>query len=253
VEHFQPVGGFSYSSKMTASQPRLACYTEIDHNSKEVSMSVITVSRELGSQGDLIAAQVANRLGYQLVDKTTIEKVFIQFGYIDFKETYETVGFWANFDPHRTEMVGFLNRVIAAMVHHNHLILVGRGGFALLKNYAEVLNVRIQAPFKQRAQHLLVSQQAASLALAEELVRESDRLRRDFVNAMYAERWDSVTAFDLVIDTGKISPALAVDWLEAAARQIELAQPKTGLSLQAMEIDPVLADSVASVLDGQPV
>jgi len=216
-------------------------------------MSVITVSRELGSQGDLIAAQVASRLGYQLVDKTTIEKVFLQFGYVDFKETYETSGFWANFDPHRTEMVGFLNRVIAAMVHHDRLILIGRGGFALLKNYAEVLNVRIQAPFNQRAQHLLASKQAASLAQAEELVRESDRLRRDFVNAMYAERWGSVTAFDLVLDTGKIPPALAVDWLEAAARQLELVQPQKGLSLHEMEIDPVLADSVASVRAGQPV
>lgn len=216
-------------------------------------MSVITVSRELGSQGDLIAEQVANRLGYQLVDKTTIEKVFLQFGYIDFKAAYESSGFWANFDPQRAEMVSFLNRVIEAMVHHDRLILVGRGGFAMLKNYAEVLNLRIQAPFHLRAQHILAAKHCASLTEAEEFVRESDRMRRDFVNALYMERWDSVAAFDLVIDTGKISPALAVDWLEAAARQIDTGQLKKGLSIHAMEIDPVLADSVAQVLDGQPV
>lgn len=216
-------------------------------------MTAITISREIGSQGDIIAEQVARRLGYKLVDKNTIEKIFSQFGYIDFKETYNTAGFWAHFDPHRTETVSFLNRVIEALVSHGKIVLIGRGGYALLKHYVDVLNVRIQAPFTLRVQRVFEKGGFASLALAEEFVRESDRLRQDFVNSLYAERWDSISAFDLVLDTGKISPEQAVAWLETVGRQISLAQPQNAPTTRAMKIDPVLADSVAQVLDGQPV
>jgi cytidylate kinase len=214
-------------------------------------MSAITISREVGSLGDTIAEQVASRLGYQLVDKHTIEKIFIQFGYIDFKESYNTTGFWMHFDPRRAEMVSFLNRVIEALIAHGKIVLLGRGGFALLKGYADVLNARIQAPFPLRAGRVFDGGGFASLAQAEEFVREDDRMRRDFVNSMYAERWDSVSAFDLVLDTGKISPEQAADWLEAAGRQVSLLQPGEAHTTRAIEIDPVLADSVAQVLDGQ--
>ena len=214
-------------------------------------MSAITISRELGSLGDTVAEQVASRLGYQLVDKNTIEKIFIQYGYVDFKEAYNTTGFWAHFDPRRAEMVSFLNRIIEALVARGRVILLGRGGFAMLRDYADVLNVRIQAPFALRARRVFESGAFARLSLVEEAVREHDRMRRDFVNSMYSERWDSVSAFDLVLDTGKITPEQAADWLEAAGRQTSLPQPGEALTTRSLDIDPVLADSVAQVLGKQ--
>ncbi len=211
-------------------------------------MSAITISREVGSLGDTIAEQVAVRLGYQLVDKNTIEKIFIQYGYVNFKEAYNAASFWAYFDPRRAEMVNFLNRIFEALVARGGVILLGRGGFATLKNYTDVLNVRIQASFPLRVRRVYESGGFASLAQVEEAVRENDRMRRDFVNSMYAEHWDSVSSFDLVLDTGKISPEQAADWLESAGRLIRIPQPEGALTTRAMKIDPVLADSVAQVL-----
>jgi cytidylate kinase len=215
-------------------------------------MSAITISREIGSQGDAIAEKTALRLGYQLVDKTVLEKVFRQYGFVDFKEAYDETGFWARFDPHRAEMFSLLNRVIEAMVQHGGVILLGRGGFAVLKGYADVLNVRIQAPFSLRVQHVMENQVFASRSKAEEFVSESDRVRREFVETTYGKQWDSVSAFDLVIDTRKISPELAVDWLEAAARRLNQHRPGDAPFAHAIEIDPVLRDAVAQVLDRQP-
>ena len=215
-------------------------------------MPAITISRELGSKGDTIAEQTAKRLGYQLVDKNTIEKVFSQYGFTDFRETYDEVGFWARFDPHRTEVVSLLNRIIEAMVYHGNVILVGRGGFALFKGYADVLNVRIQAPFSVRVKRVMDKKVFTSQAKAEEFVRESDQVRRDFVNSMYTERWDSASAFDLVIDTGKISSELAIEWLREAAYKLSLVHPDEALTTRSMNIDPVTLDAVAKVLDMQP-
>ena len=214
-------------------------------------MSAITISREIGSQGDTIAEKTANRLGYQLVDKHLIEKVFRQYGFVDFKETYDETGFWARFNPHRSETLNLLNRVIEAMVQHGNVILLGRGGFAVLKGYADVLNVRIQAPYSLRVKHVMENQVFASRSQAEEFVSDSDRLRREFVESTYGKQWDAVTAFDLVIDTRKISPEMAVDWLEAAARRLNSPQPGQAPTARALEIDPVLAGTVAEVLDRQ--
>ena len=216
-------------------------------------MPAITISREIGSKGDLIAEQTAKRLGYQLVDKNTIEKVFCQYGFVDFKEVYNETGFWTRFDPHHTEVIKLLNQVIEAMVYHGNVILLGRGGFALLKGYADVLNVRIQAPFSLRVKHVMEQQAFATRLKAEEFVLDSDRIRREFVESVYGNQWDSVAAFDLVIDTRKIPPEMAVDWLEAAAHRISHLRAGEAPTTRAMEFDPVLLDAVAKVLDRQPV
>lgn len=214
-------------------------------------MPAITISREIGSLGNTIAEQTAKRLGYQLVDKNTLEKVFIQYGFVDFKEAYDESGFWARFEPRRVEMMSMLNRVIETMVYHGNIVLLGRGGFALLKGYADVLNVRIQAPFPLRVKRMMSKQPFASQADAENFVRESDRGRQDFVNSMYAERWDSISAFDLVIDTGKISAEQAVAWLETTTHQISQPQPGEVLTTRTMNMDPVMVDAVNKVLNGQ--
>jgi len=91
-----------------------------------------------------------------------------------------------------------------------------------------------------------------SQAKAEEFVRESDKMRREFVESIHAGQWDSASAFDLVIDTGKISTPLAVDWLVAAAHELERTKPNSGMTTRSLRVDPVLLDSVSRVLGIQP-
>jgi cytidylate kinase len=212
-------------------------------------MPVITISREIGSEGDAIAELTARRLGYQLVDKNTIEKVFSQYGFIDFKETYDETGFWAKFDPHRAEMVSLLNLAIKAIAYHGNVVLVGRGGFALLKEYIDVLNVRIQAPFSLRVKRMMEKQDFDSQDKAEEFVRESDHLQRDYVESIYGKQWDSGSAFDLIIDSGKISKEMAVDWLVAVTLNMNHLQPAEAPTILSMEIDAVMLDAISKILD----
>jgi cytidylate kinase len=217
----------------------------------EVPMTAITISREIGSKGDLVAEQTAKRLGYQLVDKNIIGQILHQYGFVEFKKIYDETGFWANFDQRRLEMVKFLNRVIETAAYHGNIVLLGRAGFAILKGQADVLNVRIQAPFSLRVQRVREGQVFASLAEAEQFVRDNDQMRKDFVNSMYAGRWDSPASFDLVIDTGKISIDRAVDWLEAAARDLSQNRVNVEQTARALEIDTVLLDTVVQVLGNQ--
>jgi cytidylate kinase len=216
-------------------------------------MPAITISREIGSLGDMVAEQTARRLGYALVDKNVIGKVFGQFGFIDFKETYDASGFWTRFDPHYTEMAHLLNRIIETLVFHGNIVLLGRGGFALLKDYADVLNVRIQAPFLIRVERVMDEYGLTSQAAAEEFVKNNDRMRRSFVESIYGHQWDSVSAFDLVIDTGKVSSELAVNWLEAEIAQMSRSPHAEKRMTRDIQIDTVLAKTIDEILAPQTV
>ncbi len=215
-------------------------------------MSVITISRETGSEGSYIAEKVAQTLGYHYVDKKVMEDVLLQYGFVEFDREYDAArGFWARFDARTMDMIRMLNRVIQAVARHGNTVLLGRGGFAILNGFDDVLNVRIQAPLPVRRARMMTQQKIAEPEQAEAIIKEVDRIRTTFIESYYGVRWDAATAFDLVIDTGKVTPELAVTWLVDAAKAIPAQQAGEARLTQTLEVDSILATVVSKVLQCQ--
>ncbi len=213
-------------------------------------MSVITISRELGSEGSYIARKTAQKLGYRLVDKKVIEGILGQYGLIHFDEEYESApGLWERFDAARERTIDMLNRVIRAVAHHGNVVILGRGSFAVLNGFADVLNVRIQAPLTLRVERVMKERAMLDQDQAEALVKESDKVRQAFIQSWYGLRWDAALSFDLVIDTGKVPRDMAVDWLVSLHDNLEERPVNTGAMLSGtLDIDDVLRDTVETVL-----
>ena len=215
-------------------------------------MSVITISREFGSDGSYIAGKVAQALGYHLVDKKTMEDVLIQYGFVEFEKEYDAAhGFWTRFDARTVEMVKMLNRIIQAVARHGHVVILGRGSFAILSGYADVLNVRIQAPLPIRRARVMALQKIAKPEQAEAIIEEADRVRTTFIESYYGVRWDVASAFDVVIDTGKVAPDLAITWLADAARSMQARKTGEARTTSTLEVDQILASAVSAVLKCQ--
>ncbi len=212
-------------------------------------MTAITISREIGSQGDWIAEQVAKKLGYRLVNKQTLERIFVQYGFVDFNETYDRTGFWARLDRHHSDMISMLNRTNQALAAHGQLVLVGRGGFATLKDFADVLNVRIQAPILMRIEQVMHEFNLTEISAAEALVDEQDQLRKDFLHSAYGSRWNSADEFDLVIDTGKIAPQIASNLLVESVHNLGRKISTTQRSCHELVVDPVLERTINEIID----
>jgi len=215
-------------------------------------MSVITISRELGSEGTYIARRVAQTLGYHFVDQEFIGTLLSQYGLVQFDKEYETLpGFWERFDAERDKrrdvMANMLNQVEHAVAHHGNVVILGRGGFAILHGLADVLRVRLPAPIPVRAAHVM-TQHKGTLEEAEAAVKSSDRVRDAFVEEYYRVPWEAIHVFDLVINTGKIPPDLAATWLIEAAKvfatNLEVDEPTTA----SIKVDPVLAKAVSEEL-----
>jgi cytidylate kinase len=224
----------------------------IMHGREVMSMSVVTISREFGSEGSTIARQVARKLGYHFVDKDVMGQVLIQYGFVEFKQEYDSApSFWNSFDSRRAEMVGMLNRVVRALARHNDVVILGRGSLAVLDGFADVLNVRIQAPLSFKIKRVMARENIDNVEQAEALVEENNKVRAMFIEWFYNVPWDTASAFDVVLDTSKVPPELAVNWLVDTVNAMN--ETKTGgeQTTRAIEVDPILTTVVADVLENQ--
>lgn len=212
-------------------------------------MTVITISRELGSEGAAIAAEVADRLGYEFVAKHSLEKILQQYGMVQLDTLYKSSpGFWARFDDANLQLISMLNKIILGIAHRGNTVILGRGGFAALSGYADVLHVRIQASFAVRVQRVQEREQLADFETAEKLVAENDKSRHTFIQAFYDVDADTASRFNLVLDTGVVSIPIAVEWMVEVAQSMSYNPFMDALTVEEIEVDAILADAIEKVL-----
>ena len=216
-------------------------------------MCVITISREFGSQGSIIANKAAQALGYRLADKDTVEAVLHDYGVTQLKDEYNSIpGFWDRFDTQKRDQrkntLSVLNHALCALARHDNVVILGRGGFVILQGYRDVLNVRVQAPLRVRIARVQERLSLGEPGRAEEMVKANDRLQREFIKSVDGADWLEASAFDLVIDTSKFHPDLAVELIVAGARALpagDVAEP----SVADLQVDSILAEAAMDALN----
>jgi cytidylate kinase len=209
-------------------------------------MAVITISREYGSQGDEIAARVCEMLGYQFFDKRLMAKVASEVGLaeneiIDFSEdNYKVrsfldrllrldnprviarVGTWqettrgskveAVAELDETHGIAMVQSTVHAAYQRGNVVIVGRGGQAILKDKPDVLHLRIEAPQEVRVQYLQ-DQENLDSGAAQGLVTNRDKAAAAYLKQFYDIDWADPLHYHLVINTS--------NWgVEAAAHLI---------------------------------
>jgi cytidylate kinase len=156
----------------------------------------------------------------------------------------------ASWNARRAEILKMLDKVNRALARHGNMVILEGGAFAVLGGLSDVLNVRIQASLPARVQWAMEHHEFSDRAKAEAFVSERDKARADFVEFSYKVRWDSVRAFDLVVDTDKLSPDLVVKWVTEAHQALVVSKknPLGQDATRAIEVDSVLAGTVATAL-----
>lgn len=213
-------------------------------------MAVITISNELGSGGRDIAHQVAKTLGYACVDKHTTDEILRQYGLTKFDDLYNSApSFLDLINADNLLLVSMANEILEAVAKRGNIVILGRSGFVVLSNYADVLHVRIQAPFLRRVQRVMAREGFVDLQVAEERVREDDSLHRKYVQRFYNKQWDEPSNFNLNLDTGSLSNAIAEQQIVEAAKALE--QKVLGaqeITTANITVEPVLANAITKVM-----
>lgn len=183
-------------------------------------MGVITVSRQIGSEGTFIAKRVAEQLGLSFIDKEDIEKVMHAYGFSAFEEVYNTrPGFWERFDLQRSLTIDFLLSTMRAFAKVGDVVLLGRGGFGLFQGYTDILNIRVKAPLAVRLQRKQ-QEYGTTDERARKAVLEQELIRTNFVQTDLEYNQNDASLFDLVIDTAIVTPETASQWICEAYRQL---------------------------------
>jgi cytidylate kinase len=216
-------------------------------------MKTIAISRLIGSEGAEIARRVAKALGHTLVNKNVLEGIFRQYGLTKFGELYTSPpNIWDLANARNLLIVSMLNDTMEALAHRGDMLILGRGGYASLSKYADVLNVRLQAPFSVRVERVMARENLPNRLQAEQRVKTEDTARQKFVSRFYNQAWDNASNLDLAIDTDTISTEMATDWIIEAARA--LSQKEFGpdaVTAEQANVEPALLDAIDIALARQ--
>jgi CMP/dCMP kinase len=194
----------------------------MDENQKAIAaMHAVTISREYGSGGGEVAARLAQRLEWQLVDHQIVAEAAREL------ETHESV-----VQAHDEHVAGVLSRLFGwpfpttsqdtqayhEKLHHlvesaanaGHVVIVGRGGQVLLANRRDVLHVRVVAPLELRVAYV-VNREGLDTDAARRRVQEKDRARARYAQTQFHSQSDDPHLYDLVINTAVLDLDSVVD------------------------------------------
>lgn len=191
-------------------------------------MAIVTISREMGSGGAIIASDLAAKLGYTLVDGETILKEAEKHGL-----SHEAVknadekppAFVDSLDARIEVDIHRIQKIILEYALHGDVVIYGRGGQDILEGVESVLTTRIIAPFELRVERW-AEREWLDPDLSRILVRKSDQQRDGFIKYYFDRNWNDPTNYDLVINTAKISEEKAVELICNALKEKHLIEQR---------------------------
>lgn len=175
---------------------------------RQARKPVITISRTLGSGGDVIARAVAERIGIELYGSEIITAIATEANVSStlieaLNERLDAVDAWiysAVFGKHvsRDEYVHFLSTVIRGL-YHTGGVIVGRGGHVILAG-RDVLRVRIVGSVEACATRIS-EDEGISYAEAKRKVQDNNKRRGKFIWDLFHSRYNDPTNFDMIVNT----------------------------------------------------
>ncbi len=204
-------------------------------------MAVITISRELGSEGDRIADLVCQELGYRRVDKALLSEIARQAG-VDVEAVLAMERSFATrarlvssdmlslyskqptaFDSKRAvddqTYIRIVRQTMEQVAAEGNVVIVGRGGQMALRDWPTALHVHLYAPIEVRVRRLMQRYNIAE-AEARRRIAASDEEKRQAIRHMYPNaEWKDPRYYHLTINTGAVNPEVAAQIIILVARE----------------------------------
>ncbi|HVN53864.1 MAG TPA: cytidylate kinase-like family protein [Anaerolineaceae bacterium] len=221
-------------------------------------MSVITISRQYGSGGDEVADQLCQQLHYTRFDKRQIAQAALNAGLsdqeiVDYSEENYKVKTFLDILLRRSSPVAqvriwkedtsgariaeaqtlsetaalmLVQKAVMAAYEIGNVVIVGRGGQAILKDYPDVLHIRMEAPIEERIYRVKAQIRAGKdsyLATiddrreAQDLITARDTASASYLRQYYGVDWADPLLYHAVLNTGKLGIERTVRAIAALA------------------------------------
>jgi cytidylate kinase len=175
---------------------------------------VITVSRQRGSGGSIVAERVAQRFDYTLLHRDIIDRICSSTGTVrrivasldEHVKPEVTIWFESMLGMkymNAGDYVKLLLETIDSIARLGGVVVVGRGA-NLIIGPERGFHVRVVAPRDVRVRRLM-ERDGKSERDATRDVDGKDRERADFIRKVYGREIDDPQGYDLVINTGLLT------------------------------------------------
>jgi cytidylate kinase len=208
----------------------------------------ITIAREYGSGGGIVARLLADRLGWRLLDRDLLNEVARAANVAPaVAERYDeridpwfhrlvkhalwrgapdapiTVEQFDLFDAETMAVVG--RKVIEEAARMGNCVAVGRGGQCILHGWPDVFHVFLYAPIEIRKKRVVERKGAhpGGARALEAMVREYDRLRAAGIRRYFDQEWCNPNLYDLMLNTKRGYESAMETILCAAETRTEVA------------------------------
>jgi cytidylate kinase len=215
--------------KIVEDQVRQWSLIKAEKKDVQTGISVVTISRESGSWGTIVAKKLASELSFDLFHREVIQEMAESANIstriietLDEKRISVLEDSVAAMIRERhlwpDEFLRYLMKVVGTIGKHGRAVIVGRGAqFILAEN--ETLKVRVIAPLSMRIQNVARALDISE-SEAQKRILKNDSDRRSFSRKyFYADVSDPMN-YDLVINTARLTIEAAVQSIIAALKQL---------------------------------
>ncbi|HTT63876.1 MAG TPA: cytidylate kinase-like family protein [Bryobacteraceae bacterium] len=203
-----------------------------------MAIHVITLEREYGAGGGVIAGKLAARLGWKLWDHALTEEIARRLDcacrdveaheerrdavYYRLFKAFMRGSFEGSLNAPRLKMVDtecvreVVRKLLPEVADAGNCVIVGRGSAFYLGDRPDAFHVFVYAPFADRVRRLRATGETEKDAM--ELAETVDRDRADFIKRYFDAEWAGRHHFHLMVNSG-VGEDVAVDIiLDALAR-----------------------------------
>lgn len=200
---------------------------------------VVTISREVGSGGHTVGKVLAEKLGVRFCDKDLIKALREKFNLSAYEIEQlkgEKKSWVSDFirmvtpvpkatllnDPGSAYIREFRPdvdtddifkaeaEIMRELASEGSCVITGRSGFFILKDFPNIVNVFITAPFEKRVERVMKKQEM-NRDTAEIIVKEVDKMRENFIKRYAATSRYDARNYDIVINMDGITEEQAVN------------------------------------------
>jgi cytidylate kinase len=207
-----------------------------------MKIRVITLEREYGSGGGVIAEKVAKRLGWKLWDQDLTEEIARRLDCdcraVEQHEERRDPAYYRLFKAFmrgshegvqvaaRMKMVDadcireVVQKILPGIADAGNCVIVGRGSAYYLGPRPDAFHVFIYAPFQERVRRLRAA--GKSEKEAAELAETVDRDRANFIEKYFKVEWPGRHRFHLMVNSGMgedVAVEVILDTVTQCAKQ----------------------------------
>ena len=194
--------------------------------------TIVTIGREYGSGGRIVAQRLAEKLGVPFYDKEVIQGVAKKTGFAENfvreAERRPTNSFMYDlyFSTHSLSIPDQLfiaqSGVIKDLADKGGCVIVGRCADYILREHKELLRTFVYAPLEQRVQRAREEYHDKEDNLEGFVIRQ-DKQRASYYNYFTSIRWGDRKSYDLCVSSALgLDTAVEIIYHAALAREAQL-------------------------------